>query len=93
MGVSSKTMKPSLLYNVFEREWEKECKKDPKKRSLLKTIIRSNGLCYWSVATIINILSMLLNFIPTIILNLFVKNVEEGVQGKFFLFKLQIAKK
>ena len=89
LGVSSKTMKPSLLYNAFEKEWEKECKKDPKKRSLLKTIIRSNGLCYWFVAMIINIVSMLLNFIPTIILNLFVKNVEEGVQGKFSFIELK----
>ena len=83
LGVSSKTMRPSLLYNAFEKEWEKECVKEPKKRSLLNVILRSNGLCYWSVAMMLNIVAIFLNFIPTIILNLFVKNVEEGVQSTF----------
>ena len=39
LGVSSKKVKPAELYDAFEKEWAKECKKEPKKRSLLSAIL------------------------------------------------------
>ena len=85
LGVSSKNVKPGDLYNAFEKEWAKECKKEPKKRSLLSAILRANGLCYWATAIIINLINTAISFIPTMILNLFVKDVEEGIDGIHFL--------
>lgn len=84
LGVSSSKMKPGKLYNGFEKEWEKECEKEPNKRSLLSAIIRANGIGYWSVAVIFNVLSTFLNFVPTLILNMFVKGMEDGVEGFIF---------
>ena len=78
-------MKPAELYSAFEKEWAKECKKEPKKRSLLSTILRANGLCYWATAIIINLINTAISFIPTMILNLFVTDVEEGIDGIHFL--------
>lgn len=81
LGVSSKAVKPAILYGRFEVEWNKECEKEPSKRSLLKAILRSTGLCYWTCAMILNLISIFLNFVPTAILNLFVSGVEQGVEG------------
>ena len=39
LGESSKNVKPAKLYSAFEKEWAKECKKEPKKRSLLSAIL------------------------------------------------------
>ena len=85
LGVSSKNVKPGDLYNAFEKEWAKECKKEPKKRSLLSAILRANGLYYWAAAILINLINTAISFIPTMILNLFVKDVEEGIDGIHFL--------
>ena len=78
-------MKPGELYSAFEKEWAKECKKEPKKRSLLSAILRANGLYYWAAAILINLINTAISFIPTMILNLFVKDVEEGIDGIHFL--------
>ena len=85
MGESSKNVKPAKLYSAFEKEWAKECKKEPKKRSLLSAILRANALCYWAAAVLINLINTAISFIPTMILNLFVKDVEEGIDGIHFL--------
>ena len=74
-------MKPAKLYSAFEKEWAKECKKEPKKRSLLSAILRANGLCYWMVAIIIYLVGTVISFIPIMILNLFVSDVENGEGG------------
>ena len=85
LGVSSKNVKPAELYSAFEKEWAKECKKEPKKRSLLSAILRANALYYWAAAILINLINTAISFIPTMILNLFVKDVEEGIDGIHFL--------
>lgn len=85
LGVSSKAVKPSRLYNKFEVEWDKECQKETGKRSLLSAILRSTGLCYWSVAMLLNLLGTFIGFVPTAILNLFVQGVETGVDGILFI--------
>ena len=81
LGVSSKNVKPAELYSAFEKEWAKECKKEPKKRSFLSAILRANGLCYWMVAIIIYLVVTVISFIPIMILNLFVSDVENGEGG------------
>ena len=85
LGESSKNVKPAKLYSAFEKEWAKECKKEPKKRSLLSAILRANALYYWAAAILINLINTAISFIPTMILNLFVKDVEEGIDGIHFL--------
>lgn len=83
LGATSEKLNPAKLYNAFEKEWDKEYRKEPAKRSLVGAILRSNGLCYWSVAIILNIVSCFLSFIPTMILNLFVKGMEDDTTGCF----------
>lgn len=83
LGATSETLNPGKLYNAFEKEWNKEYEKEPAKRSLVGAILRSNGLCYWSVAILLNIISCFLGFVPTIILNLFVKGMEDETTGYF----------
>ena len=78
LGVSSKTMKPAVMYANFEREWEKELKKPEKKRSLVMTIIRATGVGYWSLAMILNIIAMFLMFSPTIVLQLFTADLHNN---------------
>ena len=85
LGVSSTNVQPAELYSAFEKEWAKECTKEPKKRSLLSAILRANGLYYWLAAILINLINTAISFIPTMILNLFVKDVEEGIDGIHFL--------
>ena len=81
LGVSSKKVKPAELYDAFEKEWAKECKKEPKKRSLLSTILRANGFCYWIAAILLYYIGTIISFIPIMILNLFVRDVENGEGG------------
>ena len=76
MGYSSVKMKPKDLYAKFEVEWNKEMKKPPERRRLISAILRANGLGYWSVAMILNVVAIFLAFVPTIILNLFVSEIE-----------------
>ena len=76
LGYSSVTMKPRDLYAKFEVEWEKELRKPPERRKLISAILRALGLGYWSVAMILNIVAIFLAFVPTIILNLFVSEIE-----------------
>ena len=76
MGYSSVTMKPRDLYAKFEVEWEKELRKPPERRKLISAILRALGLGYWSVAIILNVVATILTMVPTIILNLFVGEIE-----------------
>ena len=76
LGYSSVTRKPRDLYAKFEVEWEKEMKRPPKHRNLISAILRANGLGYWSVAMILNIIAIFLGMVPTVILNLFVGEIE-----------------
>ena len=69
-------MKPKDLYAKFEVEWNKELKKPPERRRLISAILRANGLGYWSVAMILNIVAIILAMVPTVILNLFVGEIE-----------------
>ena len=81
LGVSSKTMKPSMMYASFEREWNKELNKPEKKRSLVMAIIRATGVGYWSLAIILfggNIVAMFLTFSPTIVLQLFTADLHNN---------------
>ena len=78
LGVSSKTMKPSIMYANFEREWNKELNKPEKKRSLVMAIIRATGVGYWSLAMVLNIVAMFLTFSPTIVLQLFTADLHNN---------------
>ena len=77
LGYSSITMKPKHLYANFEKEWNKQLEKDPKHRSLVTAIIDANGIGYWSVAMILNIVAIFLSFAPTLVLKYFVAEIEK----------------
>ena len=76
LGKSSKAVKPGILYNDFAKEWNKECEKPIAKRSFFKAIIRATGKCHWAIAIILNILTCFLTFVPTLILNISVRDLE-----------------
>lgn len=76
LGKSSKAVKPGILYNDFAKEWNKECEKPVAKRSFFSAIIRATGKCHWAIAIILNILTCFLTFVPTLILNILVRDLE-----------------
>lgn len=82
LGATPKSIRPQKLYNSFEVEWEKETKKEPKKRSVLKALLRSNGICYWGTAILLNLIGIVLHFIPTMVLSVFVEAVEQESDSK-----------
>lgn len=76
LGKSSKAVKPGVLYNDFAKEWNKEREKPVAKRSFFSAIIRATGKCHWAIAIILNILTCFLTFVPTLILNILVRDLE-----------------
>ena len=77
LGIPSQKDRASALYQSYEREWEKEKGKRGRKASIMKTIIRATGSCYFWTAILMNIVSVLMNFIPTYLLNLLVSDLEQ----------------
>ena len=86
LGAASKLLEPNKIYNDFEKEWNVETKKEPKKRSLVMAITRSSGLCYWATAIFLNFISILFHFVPTLVLSVFVSDIEQGVDGILLTF-------
>lgn len=70
LGIPSQKDRASALYQSYEREWEKGKGKRGRKASIMKTIIRATGSCYFWTA-------VLMNFIPTYLLNLLVSDLEQ----------------
>ena len=76
-------MKSSILYSHFAVEWDKEMKKEPRKRSFTKAILRDTGKCYWATGLVIYIIAMFLSFVPVIVMNLSVEDLDNGSSGSF----------
>ena len=76
LGKSSKSVKPGVLYSIFEKEWEKEYEKPIKNRSFFKAIIRATGKAQWFCAVFLNIVAIVLTFVPTLVLNILVRDLE-----------------
>ena len=76
LGKSSDAVKPNNLYHKFMKGWEKELQKPAKKRSLLRAIIGATGKCHWIFAIFLTIVTVILSFIPTLILNILVSDLE-----------------
>lgn len=85
LGSIGRKMKMSVLYAKLDKEWEKECKKKPEKRSFVSAMIRASGIGRWTLFIILNLISICLSFVPTIILNLLVSDLENDEPGKLFL--------
>lgn len=85
LGNISRKMKMSVLYEKLDKEWEKECKKKPEKRSFMSAMIRASGIGRWVLFIILNLVSICLSFVPTIILNLLVSDLENDEPGNMFL--------
>ena len=58
-------------------------KKEPNKRSFTKAILRATGKCYWATGLVIYIIAMFLSFVPVIVMNLFVEDLDNGSSGSF----------
>lgn len=77
LGIPSQKDKAASLYDSYGREWEKEKATKKRKPSIMRTIIRATGSCYFWTAVLLNIVSVIMNFIPTYLLNLLVSDLEQ----------------
>ena len=77
LGHVSSNMKMDYLYGKLEYEWKKECQKDVSKRSFVKSMIRATGIGNWVLAIFLNVVSIIISIVPTIILNLMVSDLEQ----------------
>ena len=76
LGKSSAAVKPKTLYQKFMVGWNKELEKPADKRSLLKALVGATGKCQWIFAIFLTIVTVVLTFIPTLILNILVRDLE-----------------
>lgn len=82
LGIPAQQDRASALYEAYDREWTEE-KRRGSKASIMRTIIRATGSCYFWTAVLLNIVSVLMNFIPTYLLNLLVSDLEQEPSGEF----------
>ena len=83
LGVPAQQDRASVLYQAYDREWTEEKKRRGSKASIMRTIIRATGSCYFWTAVLLNIVSVLMNFVPTYLLNLLVSDLEQETSGVF----------
>ena len=82
LGICSKDLSARYLYDEFEKQWEKELKQPEKKRSFFSAVFRSTGICKWITANVLNIIAICFSFVPTIILELLVSDLESDEPSK-----------
>ena len=88
LGTIGHDYKAATLYEHYSVEWEKEqqrAKAKGKKPSFIMAIVRTTGLWYWTVAILLNLLVCCISFVPTIILNLLVKDFESDEPSPLFI--------
>ena len=81
MGACSKNQDAKKLYAIYEKQWEREEKLPEGKRSFFRAVFRCTGMWRWIVANLLNILTIFLAFVPTVILNLLVADMEQENSG------------
>ena len=86
LGHVSSNMKMDYLYSKLEYEWKKECQKDVSKRSFVKSMIRATGIGNWVLAIFLNVVSIIISIVPTIILNLMVSDLEQDEPSIILIF-------
>ena len=74
LGKCSKDLSARYLYD--------ELKKPEKKRSFFSAVFRSTGICKWITANVLNIIAICFSFVPTIILELLVSDLESDEPSK-----------
>ena len=82
MGACSKTLDSKYLYSIYEKQWEREEQRPEGKRSFFRAVFRSTGTWRWVVSNLLNILTIFLAFVPTVILNLLVADMEQENSGR-----------
>ena len=82
LGIPAQQDRASVLYEAYDREWTEEKKRRGNKASIMRTTIRATGSCYFWTAVLLNVVSVLMNFIPTYLLNLLVSDLEQESSGK-----------
>ena len=82
MGACSKNQDSKRLYAIFEKQWEREEQLPEEKRSFFRAVFRCTGTWRWVVSNLLNILTIFLAFVPTVILNLLVADMEQENSGR-----------
>ena len=77
LGKNPEYIKPSLLYSQFMSTWEKENTDAKGHKSFTSSILRATGLGNWAIIIILNAISAILSFIPSLILKILVSDLEE----------------
>lgn len=86
MGACSKNQDAKQLYAIYEKQWEREEKFPEEKRSFFRAVFRCTGTWRWVVSNLLNIITICLSFVPTIILNRLVADMEQENSGRLSSF-------
>ncbi len=84
MGACSKNQDAKKLYAIYEKQWEREEKLPEEKRSFFRAVFRCTGTWRWVVSNLLNIVTICLSFVPTMILNRLVADMEQENSGICF---------
>lgn len=77
LGKNPEYIKPSHLYSKFMSTWEKRNTDAKGHKSFTTSILRATGLCNWAAIIILNAISAILSFIPSLILKILVSDLEK----------------
>ena len=84
MGACSKNQDSKKLYAIYEKQWEREEQLPEEKRSFFRAVFRSTGMWRWIVSNLLNIVAICLSFVPTLVLNRLVSDLEQDNSGNVF---------
>lgn len=77
LGKNPEYIKPSHLYSKFMSTWEKRNTDAKGHKSFTTSILRATGIFNWVVIIILNAISAILSFIPSLILKILVSDLEK----------------
>ena len=90
LGACSKNQDSKKLYAIYEKQWEREEQLPEDKRSFFRAVFRCTGTWRWVVSNLLNIVTICLSFVPTMVLNRLVSDMEQENSGTHFLFLITI---
>ena len=90
LGACSKNQDSKKLYAIYEKQWEREEQLPEDKRSFFRAVFRCTGTWRWVVSNLLNIVTICLSFVPTMVLNRLVSDMEQENSGTHFPFLITI---
>ena len=81
MGAVSKNQDSKKLYAIYEKQWEREEQLPEEKRSFFRAVFRCTGTWRWVVSNLLNVVTICLSFVPTMVLNRLVADMEQEDSG------------